>query len=72
MLSPRGAAAVAAPPCPLPGELHACAPAAWRTVLLLLDKVGALAGEAELGFESKGLRIKCTFVWTKDCEKITS
>lgn len=39
--------------------LHACALAAWRTVLLV-DKVGALAGEAELGFETKGLWIKYT------------
>lgn len=45
--------------CSLPGEPHACALAVWRTVLLV-DKVGALAGEAELGFETKGLWIKYT------------
>lgn len=43
--------------CSLPGEPHACALAAWRTVLLV-DKVGALAGEAGPGFETKGLWIK--------------
>eukprot|EP00064_Thunnus_orientalis_P015154 superscaffoldBa00002758_g15204 len=43
--------------CVLPGVPHACALAPWRTVLLV-DKVGALAGEAELRFETKGLWIK--------------
>lgn len=53
---------------------HACALAPWRTVLLV-DKVGALAGEAELRFETKGLWRKYTppagDVWTKNfpCQK---